>query len=329
MRRREFIKLLGGAGVALPLSAHAQQPERVRRVGVLMALAEGDPVAQAQLTGFQKELHRLGWTEGRNVRIDYRWAAAAPDRMQTYAAELVQMTPDVIVANSPPVLAAVQRQTRAIPIVFVQIVDPVGSGFIQSLAKPGGNATGPTEYEFAMGGKWLELLKEIAPAISRVAVILMPEHVTNAGLFRAIEASAPSLGVQLTRAAVREAAEVERAVDEFARESNGGLMVLPSPIAYLHRELIIALAVQYRLPALYPFRSFSVTGGLMSYGINPPDQFRQVAGYVDRILKGEKPGDLPVQAPTKFELVINLKTAKTLGLTVPPQLLFRADEVIE
>ncbi|HXZ47225.1 MAG TPA: ABC transporter substrate-binding protein, partial [Pseudolabrys sp.] len=253
MRRREFIKLLGGAGVALPLSAHAQQPERVRRVGVLMALAEGDPVAQAQLTGFQKELHRLGWTEGRNVRIDYRWAAAAPDRMQTYAAELVQMTPDVIVANSPPVLAAVQRQTRAIPIVFVQIVDPVGSGFIQSLAKPGGNATGPTEYEFAMGGKWLELLKEIAPAISRVAVILMPEHVTNAGLFRAIEASAPSLGVQLTRAAVREAAEVERAVDEFARESNGGLMVLPSPIAYLHRELIIALAVQYRLPALYPF----------------------------------------------------------------------------
>jgi putative ABC transport system substrate-binding protein len=328
MRRREFFTFVVSAA-AWPLAVRAQQPDRMRRIGVLMALASGDPVAQAQLTAFQKELNRLGWTEGRNIRIDYRWAAAVPDRMRTYAAELVQMTPDVIVANSPPVLAAVQQQTHTIPIVFVQIVDPVLSGFIQSLAKPGGNVTGPTEYEFVMGGKWLELLKEIAPAISRVAVILMPEHVTNAGLFRAIEASAPSLGVQLTRAAVREAAEVERAIDEFARESNGGLVVLPSPIAYLHRELIIALAVQHRLPALYPFRSFSVTGGLMSYGINPPDQFRQAAGYVDRILKGEKPGDLPVQAPNKFELVINLKTAKALGLTVPPQLLSRADEVIE
>lgn len=329
MRRREFITLLGGAAVVWPFAARAQQPDRMLRIGVLMALAEGDPVAQAQLTGFQKELHMLGWTEGRNVRIDYRWAAAAPDRMRTYATELVRMTPDVIVANSPPVLAAVQQHTRTIPIVFVQIVDPVGAGFIQSLAKPGGNATGPTEYEFAMGGKWLELLKEVAPAISRVAVILMPEHITNAGLFRTIGAAAPSLGVQLTRAAVREAAEVERAIDELARESNSGLMVLPSPIAYLHRDLIIALATRHRLPAVYPFRSFPVAGGLMSYGIDPVDQFRQAADYVDRILKGEKPGDMPVQAPTKFDLVINLKTAKALGLDVPPRLLSRADEVIE
>ena len=329
MKRREFITLLGGAAATWPLAARGQQGERMRQIGVLMAQAEDDPLARASIKAFQDGLNKLGWTEGRTVRIDYRWAASDPDRMRTYAADLVRMAPDVIVAHSPPGLAAVQRQTRTIPIVFVQIVDPVGAGFIQSLAKPGGNATGPTEYEFAMGGKWLELLKEIAPAISRVAVILMPEHVTNAGLFRAIGALAPSLGVQLARAAVSEAAEVERAIDEFARDSNGGLMVLPSPIAFLHREPIIALAIRHRLPALYPFRSFSVTGGLMSYGINPPDQFRQAAGYVDRILKGEKPGDLPVQAPTKFELVINLKTAKALGLEVPARLLTRADEVIE
>jgi len=325
MQRREFISFLGGAAATWPLAARAQQPERMRQIGVLMAQTEDDPLAHASIKAFHDGLNKLGWTEGRTVRIDYRWAASDPDNMRTYAADLVRMAPDVIVAHSPPGLAAVQRQTRTIPIVFVQIVDPVGAGLIQSLAKPGGNATGPTEYEFAMGGKWLELLKEIAPAI----VILMPEHVTNAGLFRATGALASSLGVQLTRAAVRDAAEVGRAIDEFARESNGGLMVLPSPIAFLHRELIIALALQYRLPALYPFRSFSMTGGLMSYGINPPDQFRQAADYVDRILKGEKPGDLPVQAPTKFELVINLKTAKALGLTVPPQLLSRADEVIE
>jgi len=329
MRRREFITLIGGATVTWSLAARARQSDRMVRIGVLMVLAEDDPVAQARLTGLKKELQMRGWTEGRNVRIDYRWAAAAPDRMRTYAAELVQMKPDVIVANSPPVLAAVQQQTRIIPIVFVQIVDPVGSGFIHSLAKPGGNATGPTEYEFAMGGKWLELLKEVAPAISRVAVILMPEHVTNAGLLDATRTVAPSVGVQLTRAAVREAAEVEHAIAELARAPNGGLLVLPSPIAYLHRDLIIALATRHRLPAVYPFRSFPVAGGLMSYGIDPVDQFRQAADYVDRILKGEKPGELPVRAPTKFDLVINLKTAKALGLEVPPRLLSRADEVIE
>jgi ABC-type uncharacterized transport system substrate-binding protein len=257
--RRDFIRLIGGAAATWPLAARAQQGERMRRIGVLVAQAEDDPLAHASIKAFHDGLDKLGWTEGRTVRIDYRWTAGDPDRMRTYAADLVRMAPDVIVAHSPPGLAVVQRKTRTIPIVFVQIVDPVGAGFIQSLAKPGGNATGPTEYEFAMGGKWLELLKEIAPAISRVAVIMMPEHVTNAGLFRATGALAPSLGVQLTRAAVREAAEVGRAIDGFARESNGGPMVLPSPIAFVHRELIIALAIQYRL---HPFRSFSVTGGL-------------------------------------------------------------------
>jgi putative ABC transport system substrate-binding protein len=329
LRRREFITLLGGAAAAWPLAARAQQSGQIRRISVLMAVAENDPQYQAHLAAFREEFQKLGWTEGRNVRIDYRWAAADPDRMRTYAAELVRMTPDVILAHTPPVLAAVQQQTRAIPIVFVQVVDPVGAGFIQSLAKPGGNATGPTEYEFAMGGKWLELLKEIAPATSRIAVILMPEHATNAGLFRAIGGVAPSVGVQVTRGAVRGAAEVERVIDELAHESNGGLIVLPSPITLLLREQIIALAIRHRLPAVYPFRLFTVTGGLMSYGINPTDQFRKAASYVDRILKGEKPGELPVEAPNKFDLVVNLKTAKAVGLTIPETFLGRADEVIE
>ena len=329
MQRREFITLLGGATVACPIGAWAQQPDQIRRIGMLMARDEGDSLAQADVTAFREGLRKLGWTEGREVRINYRWAAGDPDRIRSYAAELVRMAPDVIVAHSPPVLAAVQEQTHTIPIVFVQVSDPVGAGFIQSLAKPGGNATGPTEYEFSMGGKWLELLTEIAPTTSRVAVILMAEHITNAGLFRAIEAMAPSAGVRVDRAVVREAAEVERATDELARKSNSGLIVLPSPIAWLHRELVIAQATRHRLPAIYPFRSFPVTGGLMSYGIDAPDQFRQAAGYVDRILKGAKPGNLPVEAPTKFALVINLKTARALGLTVPPTMLTRADEVIE
>jgi putative ABC transport system substrate-binding protein len=329
MRRRDFITLLGGAAAAWPLAARAQQGERMRRIGVLMSGAETDPEYQARAAVFRQGLQQLGWAEGRNLQIDYRWAASDLDRMRSYATELVRMTPDVILAQSPPVVAAVRQQTSAIPIVFVQVSDPVGAGLIQSLAKPGGNLTGPTEYEFAMGGKWLELLKEIAPAVKRVAVLLMPEHTTNAGLYRAIEAAAPSFRVQLTRATVRNAAEVERTIDEFARESNGGLVVLPSPVATRQRELIIALADRHCLPAVYAFRYYVTSGGLLSYGTEVLDQFRKAAVYVDRILKGEKPRDLPVEAPTKFELVINLKTAKALGLEVPWILQQRADEVVE
>ena len=328
MRRREFILALGGAAVAWPLAARAQ-PERMRRIGVLMNLAADDPESSARLTAFLQGLQQLGWTDGRNVRIDTRWAAGDADRYRKSATELVALMPDVILATGTSAVAPLQQATRTVPIVFVQVIDPVGAGLVASLARPGGNATGFTLFEYGMSGKWLELLKEIAPRVTRAAVLRDPASAPGIGQFAAIQAVAPSLGVELSPVDVRDAGEIERAVTAFARSPNGGLIVTASPSAAVHRELIITLAARHKLPAVYPFRYFVTGGGLISYGPDIVDQYRRAAGYVDRILKGEKPADLPVQAPTKYELVINLKTAKALGLTVPPTLLARADEVIE
>jgi putative ABC transport system substrate-binding protein len=328
--RREFITLLGGAAVAWPLAARAQQADRVRRVGVLMSLAADDPEGQARLTAFLQGLQELGWTDGRNVRIDYRWAGADADRSRRYAVELVALAPDVILANGSQSVAALQQTTRTVPIVFAIVIDPVGAGFVASLARPGGNATGFTLFEYSLSGKWLELFKEIAPHLTRIAILRDPAIAAGIGQFAAIQAMAPpSFGVELSPIDVRDASEIERDVAAFARGSNGGLIVTASSAASIHRELIIMLAARHRLPAVYPFRYFVTDGGLISYGPDLNDQFRRAAGYIDRILKGEKAADLPVQAPTKYELAINLKTAKALGLTVPPSLLARADEVIE
>ena len=327
-RRREFITLLGGAA-AWPYMARAQQPDRMRRIGVLMANAKSDPETQRYIKAFLQGLQELGWADGRNVQIAYRWGGANLDRIRTYAAELVGLKPDVILAQTALVVAPLQRETRTVPIVFLQIVDPVESGLVAGLARPGGNLTGFTSFEFSTATKWLEILKEIAPSVTRVATILNPVQSPQVGILRAIETVARSVGVLLTAAGVSDAAEIERAVTDFARELNGGLIVVPNPVTIGHRELIIALAARHRLPAVYAYRYFVTDGGLISYGPHFVDQYQQAAGYVDRILKGEKPADLPVQAPTKYELVINLKAAKTLGLTVPPTLLARADEVIE
>jgi putative ABC transport system substrate-binding protein len=329
MKRREFITLLGGAAVAWPLAAHAQQADRTRRVGVLVAFAEDDLDAQANITAFRQALEKLGWTAGRNVRIDYRWGGADPERIRAYAIELVGMKPDVVLAVSAQALQPLQEATNNTPIVFTQMGDPIGSGFVTSLAHPGGNITGFTPAEFSIHGKRLELLKEIAPHITRVAVLFNPEQIPQAGMLHAVEAVAPSLGIKLTPAAVRDAAEIERAIDQFARESSGGLIVLPSGATIVHRDLIIALAARHHLPAAYQYRQFVTAGGLMSYGNDLANQYRQAASYVDRILHGEKPGDLPVQQPTRFELIINLKIAKALGLIIPDKLLALADEVIE
>jgi putative ABC transport system substrate-binding protein len=329
MRRREFITLLGGAVSTWPLAARAQQPERMRRIGVLQAINESDPEGQLRKAQFVRGLQKFGWIEGANVVIDYRWGGDDADRIRLYATELTSMRPDVIWTSGALPLLALKRATRDIPIIFTQVYDPVGSGFVASLTRPGGTITGFTLGEFSMGGKILEVLKEVAPQVSRVAVILNLAQPPNVAMWRAIEATAPSFGVRLTPADVQGAAEIERAIEAFAREPNGGLIVLPGPIAIVHRELITALAARHRLPASYPFRFFVTDGGLVSYGANPADQSRLAAGYVDRILKGEKPADLPVQQPTKFELVINLKAAKALGLDVPPTLLASADEVIE
>jgi putative ABC transport system substrate-binding protein len=328
MKRREFITLLGGAA-AWPLAARAQQAEQMRRVGVLMPFADNDSDAQANIAAFRQAFQMLGWTDSRNVRIDYRWGGADPRRIQADAIELVGLKPDVILASSPLVLQPLQQETRNIPIVFIQITDPVGSGFVSSLAHPGGNITGFATAEFSMYGKSLEVLKEIAPHVTRVAVILNPEQIPQAWMWRAVEAVAPSFRVQLTAAGVHDSAEIEHAIDVFARESNGGLIVLPNVPTIAHRELIIGLAARHRLPAVYSDRHFVSGGGLIAYGNDRADQYRQAASYVDRILRGERPGDLPVQQPTKFVLIINLKTAKTLGLEVPATLLARADEVIE
>ena len=330
MQRREFITLLGGAAVAWPRAARAQQADRMRRVGVLWNLAADDPEGQARQRAFLQGLQELGWTDGRNMRIDYRWAGGDADRFRRYAAELVALAPDVILASASQSVAALLQTTRTVPIVFGSIIDPVGAGFVASLARPGGNATGFTLFEYSLSGKWLELFKEIAPSLTRIAILRDPGLAAGIGQFAAIQAMAPpSFGVELSPIDVRDAGEIERDVAAFAGETKGGLIVTGSSGAAVHRELIIMLAARHRLPAVYPFRNYVTSGGLISYGPDPTDQFRRAAGYVDRILKGEKAADLPVQAPTKYELVINLKTAQALGLTVPPLLLARADAVIE
>jgi putative tryptophan/tyrosine transport system substrate-binding protein len=329
VKRREFITLLGGAVFGWPLVAHAQQGDRIRRIGVLQAINESDPEGQLRKAAFVRGLQKSGWTEGANVTIDYRWAGSDADRIRLYATELAGMRPDVIWTTGALALLPLKRATRDIPIVFTQVFDPVGSGFVASLTRPGGNITGFTLGEFSMGGKLLEVLKEVAPGVSRVAVVLNLDQPPHVAMWRAIEATGPSFGVRLTPADVQGPAEIERAIEAFAREPNGALIVLPGPIAIAHRELIRALAARHRLPAAYGFRYFVTDGGLVSYGVDAAEQSRQAAGYVDRILKGEKPADLPVQQPTRFELVINLKTAKALGLTVPETVLARADEVIE
>jgi putative ABC transport system substrate-binding protein len=329
MRRREFITLLGSAA-AWPVAARAQQPERMRRIGVLMHLPENDPETQARVRALLEGLQQLGWTDGRNVRIDYRFGAADVERSRRYAAELIALAPDVIQASGTGPVAALQQASRTVPIVFVQIPDPVNAGFVESLSRPGGNATGFTVWEeFGTSGKWLELLKEVAPHVTRVAVLRDPTVPAGIGQTGAIQSVAPSLGMQVSPVGVRDSGEIERSISAFAREANGGLIVLGAPLAIMQRDLISALAIRYRLPAVYPVRLFVEAGGLMSYGSNSIDPYRRAAAYVDRILKGEKPADLPVQNPTKFELVINLKAARALGLEIPPALLARADEVIE
>jgi ABC-type uncharacterized transport system substrate-binding protein len=328
VKRREFITLLGGAAAAWPLAAWAQQSERMRRIGVLMGGAEGDPVNQARLAAFLDGLQQLGWTDGRNVRIDIRWPAGDADR-RPYAAELVGLAPDVILASASASVAALQQASRSAPIVFANVIDPVGAGFVSSLAQPGGNATGFTAFEYGISGKWLELLKEIAPHTTRAAVLRDPALAAGIGQFAAIQSMASSSAVELSAIDTRDLGEIERAVVAFARKPNGGLVVTASASALIHRNQIIALATRLRLPNVYPFRYYPSDGGLASYGPDSIEPYRRAAGYVDRILKGEKPGDLPVQAPTKYVLTINLKTAKTLGLEVPMTVLARADEVIE
>jgi putative ABC transport system substrate-binding protein len=329
MKRRDFITLLGGAATAWPLSARAQQPERMRRIGVLIPLAAGDPVGQARVAAFAQGLQQSGWTIGRNVQIDIRWSAGNAEDTRRYAAELVALAPDVIVANGNAAVAPLLQATRTVPIVFFIVPDPVGAGFVDSLARPGGNATGFIAYEYGLAAKWLELLKQIAPGIARAAVLRDPALASGPGQFAAIQSVAPSFGVELSPVNVRDSGEIERAVTAFARSSHGGLIVTGSALTAFHRDLIIGLAARHKLPAIYIERFFVKAGGLISYGADTIDPHRQAAGYVDRILKGEKPADLPVQAPTQYELAINLKTAKALGLTVPDTLLARADEVIE
>src|SRR5262245_16885915 len=324
--RRQFITLIGGAA-AWPLAARAQQGERARRIGVLMNLAADDAEGQARIAAFLQGLQQLGWVDGRNVRIDYRWAAGDASRFHRYAEELLALAPDVILASATPSVQALQQATRTVPIVFANVGDPVGMGFVDTLARPGGNATGFTPMEFGFAAKWVELLKELAPRVTRVAVLR--DLTIGPAQLSAIQAVAPSFGVELSAVGVRDVGEIERSIAAFARSSNAGLIVTASTSAVVHRDLITMLAARHRLPAVYSFRYFVTAGGLISYAANSVDMYRRAAGYIDRILKGEKPADLPVQAPTKYELVINLKTAKSLGLEVPPMLLARADEVIE
>jgi putative tryptophan/tyrosine transport system substrate-binding protein len=327
MERRALITLLAGAA-AWPLAAHAQQPDRIRRIGAFAGIEE-DAEGQARFAAFLQGLRQLGWTDGRNVRIDYRWGGGNADNIRKQAAELAALAPDVILAAGAAVAGPLLQATRTVPIVFVIVPDPVGAGFVDSLARPGGNATGFITYEYSISAKWLELLKQIAPDVTRAAVLRDPAISTGIGQFGAIQAVAPSLGVEVSPVNVRDAGEIERAIAAFARPSNGGLIVTASALAVVHRDLIIALAARHKLPAVFYERFFVAGGGLISYGPDSLAGFRRAAGYVDRILKGEKPADLPVQAPTKYKLVINLKTAKTLGLTMPPSLLATADELIE
>jgi ABC-type uncharacterized transport system substrate-binding protein len=327
MKRREFITLLGGTAVAWPLAAGAQG-ERMRRIGVLMTTAADDAEGQARIAAFLQGLQQWGWTVGGNVRIDIRFGA---DNAATrkHASDLATLAPDVILANSSAAVGSLLQATRTVPIVFAIVADPVGAGFVDSLARPGGNATGFTPFEYGVSGKWLELLKQVAPGVTRVAVVRDPTTAVGLGQFGAIQALAPSLGVEVSPINLRDAGEVEPGITAFVRSSNDGLIVTGSPLALGHRDLIVALAARHKLPAVYPARFFVAAGGLISYGPDFLDQFRRAAGYVDRILKGEKPSDLPVQAATKYQLTINLKTAKALGLDVPATVLARADEVIE
>jgi putative ABC transport system substrate-binding protein len=329
MKRREFITLLGSATAILPVAARAQQNDRVRRIGVLMGFAENDEVWQVYLAAFRQRLQALGWTDGRNLRIDYRFTGESTERMRIAAKELVAVAPDVIFVSTNPAVSALMQATRTIPIVFTWVSDSAGSGFVASLARPGGNVTGFHNFEPALGGKWLELLKQIAPRVRRAGVVHVPEIAANVAFLRVAETASASLGMTATGASVRDAADIERVLTAFAREPNGGLIVTPSPLTATRRELIIALTARLGLPAIYPFRFYSISGGLLSYGINQLEQVQEAASYVDRILRGANPGELPVQLPTKYELVINLKTAKALGLAVPQSLLLRADEEIQ
>jgi ABC-type uncharacterized transport system substrate-binding protein len=326
--RRDFITLLGGAA-ACPVAARAQQPERMRRIGVLVTQAADDPDARSRNVAFQEELQRLGWADGRNVRIEDRWVAGDAERSRNYAAELLALAPDVILADATLALSSLMKLTRTVPIVFTSVPDPVGAGFVESLARPGGNATGFTPFEYGLSAKWLELLKQIAPGVTRVAVLRDLDNPAGGAQFGAIQAVSSSLGVEVSPIDVREFSEVERRVASFARVPNGGLIVTGSAAATVHRHLFATLAARHKLPAIFPNRFFVSQGALISYGPDFMDQYRRAAGYVDRILRGETPTDLAVQAPSKFELAINLKTAKALSLTVPDQLLATADEVIE
>ena len=328
MRRREFT-LLGGTTVTWPIATWAQQRGQVARLGVLMSAAANDPDGDARITAFRQALQRLGWTEGQSVQIDVRWAGGDAALDRKFAAELVALKPDVILATASQTVAALQAVTQTVPIVFAHAADPVGGGFVNSLARPGGNATGFVLFEYSMAAKWLELLKEIAPNVTRVAVLRDPAIAAGTGQFGAIQSVAPSLGMELTAVNVRVPGEVERAISAFASSPNGGLIVTAAPLAMARRDLIVTLAARHKLCATYNLRTYVTAGGLISYGTNIPDLYRRAAGYIDRVLKGEKPSDLPVQAPTKFETVINVKTAKALGITMPASLLTRADEVIE
>jgi ABC-type uncharacterized transport system substrate-binding protein len=328
MRRRDLISLLGGAA-AWPLVANAQQGERMRRIGILMHTASDEPESQARVAAFLQGLQETGWAVGRNVRIDTRWSAAERTRLRRYAEELVALSPDVILAGVGGTTSVLQQASRTVPIVFAQGIDPVGAGNVASLARPGGNATGFTQFEYSLSAKWLELLKEVAPGVTRTAVVRDADGAAGIGQWAVIQAMAPPFGVELNPIDLRDAGNVERSILTFARSPNGGLIVTVSSAATIHRDLIVALAARHRLPAVYPYRFYAASGGLISYGPDLVGQYRRAAGYVDRILKGEKPADLPVQAPTKYELAINLKTAKALGLDIPPTLLARADEVIE
>jgi putative tryptophan/tyrosine transport system substrate-binding protein len=329
LRRRDFMAFAGGVVAIAPFAARAQQPERMRLIGVLLPATADDAEMQARIAAFHQGLQQSGWTIGRNVQIDTRWATTDAAEIRRHAAELAALAPDVILAHAATTVGPLMQATRTVPIVFPAVVDPVGAGFVDSLARPGGNATGFMNYEYSLSGKWLELLKQIAPSVTRVAVLRNAATASGPGQFAAIQAVAPSVGVEVSPVNVSDAGEIERAVAAFARAPNGGLIVTASPAAVLHRGLIISLAARHKLPAVYFERHFVAAGGLISYGPDQIDMYRRAAGYVDRILKGEKPADLPVQAPTKYETAINLKTAKTLGLAIPPSVLARADEVIE
>src|SRR3954469_25896998 len=329
MKRRAFIMALGGTAVAWPLAARAQQANRVRRVGIFMDLAEQDAEGQTRVAAFRNGLQDLGWTEGRNVKFDTRWTAGDPALMRRYAAELVGLAPEVIMNGGLPTLVAMQQETRTIPVVFAQVLDPVGAGFVGSLARPGGNITGFVSFEYTMAGKWLETIKLMAPHIVRIAAIRDLASPSEMGMLGAIQAVIPAFAMPFIAIGGRDAAEFERAIEEFAREPNGGLIILPSPNTLVHRRAIMLVAARHKLPAIYPYGFFAREGGLLSYGMVPSDSFRRAANYVDLILKGANPGELPVQVPTKFELVLNLKTFKALEIEVPQKLLITADELIE